>query len=153
MKFSCSLISVKDISASRKFYEDLFGLEAKYDFGANIVFSCGLSLQQGFAELAGIPSDDVVYKANNFELCFEEENFDAFVFVLKKRPEIVYLHDIIEHSWGQRVIRFYDPDGHIIEVGESMCSVVKRFLDQGLTIEETATRTQHPIDFVKSCAE
>jgi len=25
--------------------------------------------------------------------------------------------------WGQRVIRFYDPDMHIVEVGESLESV------------------------------
>lgn len=24
------------------------------------------------------------------------------------------------HSWGQRVIRIYDPDCHVIEIGESM---------------------------------
>jgi hypothetical protein len=23
-----------------------------------------------------------------------------------------------KHSWGQRAVRIYDPDGHIIEVGE-----------------------------------
>ncbi|MEW9121058.1 MAG: hypothetical protein AB2421_00005 [Thermotaleaceae bacterium] len=52
---------------------------------------------------------------------------------------------------GQRVIRFYDPDMHIIEVGESMETVVKGFIKQGLSIEETAERTQHPIEFVKRC--
>jgi hypothetical protein len=40
---------------------------------------------------------------------------------------------------------------HIIEIGESMVSVVKRFLNQGLSVEETAQRTQHPIEFVKQC--
>ena len=52
---------------------------------------------------------------------------------------------------GQRVIRFYDPDMHIIEVGESMLTVVKRFISQGLSIEETAERTQHPIEFIRAC--
>ena len=45
-----------------------------------------------------------------------------------------------EHSWGQRVVRFYDPDGHLIEVGESMRQVVHRFLAQGLTVAEVALR-------------
>ncbi len=30
-----------------------------------------------------------------------------------------------------------------------MKTVVKRFMGQGLSIEETAERTQHPIEFVK----
>lgn len=153
MKFSCVLISVKDVAVSRKFYEDLFGLEVMFDFGTNIAFSCGLALQQGFAELIGISPDDVTYKTNNFELYFEEENLDGFVANLKKHPEIVYVHDVKEYPWGQRVIRFYDLDYHVIEVGESMCSVVRRFLKQGLSIEETVDRTQHPVDFVRSCVE
>jgi len=152
MKFACSLISVKDISASRKFYEELFGLQVQFDFGANISFTCGLALQQGYADLIGIPSDKIVYKTHNFELYFEEEDFDGFVDKLKLHPGIEYLHDVKEYVWGQRVIRFYDLDGHIIEVGEDMCCVVRRFLKQGLSIEATAERTQHPIDFVKSCA-
>ncbi len=46
-------------------------------------------------------------------------------------------------------MRFYDPDKHIIEVGESMAVVAKRFLDQGLSVEETAKIIQHPVEFVK----
>ena len=51
-----------------------------------------------------------------------------------------YLGDIIEHSWGQRVIRFYDLDGHIIEVGEDMKMVVNRFLSSGMDMEEVSAR-------------
>jgi hypothetical protein len=47
------------------------------------------------------------------------------------------------------VIRFYDPDKNIIEVGESIESVIKRFLKRGYSIEETAKITQHPIEFVR----
>ena len=36
--------------------------------------------------------------------------------------------------------RFYDPDGHLIEVGESMKMVIKRFLDRGMTMEEIAEK-------------
>ena len=54
-----------------------------------------------------------------------------------------------EYPWGQHVVRFFDPDHHIIEVGESMVSVVKRFAEEGLTVDEIAERTQHPIDFIE----
>ena len=95
---------------------------------------------------------EVLSKSNNFELYFEEAQFDEFAQRLKSF-EIQYVHDVVEYIWGQRVIRFYDPDMHIIEVGESMQTVVKRFISQGLSVEETAERTQHPIEFVKSCLE
>lgn len=153
MKYSCTVLSVADINAARRFYEDLFGLEIQFDFGINISFTCGISLQQEFDWLVNIPKDQIQKKTNNIELCFEEERFDDFLKKLKEYPDIVYIGAVFEHSWGQRVIRFYDLDWHMIEVGESMRSVVSRFLSRGLSIEETAKRTQHPIDFVKACAE
>ncbi len=54
-----------------------------------------------------------------------------------------------EHPWGQRVVRFRDPDGHIIEVGERMTAVCRRFLDSGLTPEQTASRMDVPVDYVR----
>ena len=34
-----------------------------------------------------------------------------------KNFNITYVHDVVEYGWGQRVVRFYDPDGNLIEVG------------------------------------
>ena len=42
----------------------------------------------------------------------------------------------------------YDPDGHIVEVGEAMEVVIRRCLAEGHTAEETAALTQHPLEFV-----
>jgi hypothetical protein len=33
--------------------------------------------------------------------------------------QVEYVHPLREQPWRQRVVRFYDPDHHIIEVGES----------------------------------
>lgn len=77
-----------------------------------------------------------------------ESQFDEFLERLKS-IEIHYVHRVKAFPWGQRVIRFYDPDMHIIEVGESMETVVKGFIKQGLSVEETVELTQHPIEFVK----
>ena len=117
MKYTCTVISVADINAARKFYEDLFGLELYQDYGINISFTCGLALQQDFDWLVNLPKESIVKKPNNAEICFEEQDFDGFLDKLKKYPHIEYLGEVVEHSWGQRVIRFYDLDGHIIEVG------------------------------------
>jgi catechol 2,3-dioxygenase-like lactoylglutathione lyase family enzyme len=140
MKYYGTVISVSDIATSRKFYENLLGLEVHQDYGRNISFSCGLSLQQDFDWLVSIPKEKVLKGSNNMELYFEEEDFDGFMKKLEQYPDIRRVHDVKEHSWGQRVIRFYDPDEHIIEVGEDMKMVVRRFFASGLSKEETAKR-------------
>lgn len=140
MKYNCTVISVADINAARKFYDDLFGLEVFQDYGRNIAFACGLALQQDFDWLVHLPKESILKKSNNVELCFEEQDFDSFLHKLKKYPNIECLGEVIEHSWGQRVIRFYDLDGHIIEVGENMKMVIKRFLASGMTIDEVSVK-------------
>lgn len=140
MKYNGVVLSVKDIELSKAFYEDLFGLELYQDYGINKSFSCGLSLQQEFDWLVGIDKSQIQLQPNNIELSFEEDDFDEFLRKLKKYPNIQFLGDVVTHSWGQRVIRFYDLDGHLIEVGERMKMVIKRFLAMNMTIEEIAKK-------------
>ena len=153
MKFVCAMICVKDITVARKFYENLFGLNVKFDFGKNISFDCGLAIQEDFSGLAGIPENEIKHKSNNFELYFEENDFDGFILKLKQYEKIEFVHIVKEHDWGQRVIRFYDLDKNIIEVGENLDVVIKRFLKSGLSIEETAKKTTLPIEYVKKLVE
>lgn len=139
MKFGC-LFAVQDIAIARAFYEELFGLTVTEDFGRMVGFDCGLILQQDFDWLTGIPKSEMKNKENNCEIYFEKNDFDIVVQKIKKRQDITLLHDALEHPWGQRIIRFYDLDNHLIEVGESMKSVVEKFLSQGLTIEAIADK-------------
>jgi catechol 2,3-dioxygenase-like lactoylglutathione lyase family enzyme len=134
------VLSVADINAARRFYEALFGLEVYQDYGRNIAFTCGLALQQDFGWLVNLPRGQVLWRSNNAEVVFEERDFDGFLEKLKAYPDLEYLGDVVEHSWGQRVIRFYDLDGHIIEVGEDMNMVIKRFLHTGMTMEEVSAK-------------
>lgn len=140
MKYTCVVISVADINAARRFYQDLFGLEVYQDYGKNIAFTCGLALQQDFDWLVNIPKEKVLKNANNAEIVFEEQDFDGFLNKLREYQDIEYLGEVIEHSWGQRVIRFYDLDGHIIEVGEDMKMVINRFLNTGMSMEEVSAK-------------
>ena len=146
MKHVCTLISVADINTARKFYEDLFGLEVFQDYGRNIAFTCGLALQQDFDWLVDLPKEKVLKKSNNAEIIFEEQDFDGFLNKLEEYPDIEYLGEVTEHSWGQRVIRFYDLDGHIIEVGEDMKMVIQRFLDTGMAMEEISVKMDVSIE-------
>ena len=140
MRYTAALISVADVRVSQAFYQELFGLELDHDYGINVSFTCGLALQQNFAWLTGVPEDSVARRPHNLELCFETEDFDGFLKKLDRCPDIRRLGDVVEHGWGQRVVRFDDPDGHLIEVGEDMGMVVRRFLSSGLTLEEVSAR-------------
>ena len=140
MRYTAALLSVADVRVSRAFYQELFGLEVDHDYGINVSFTCGLALQQNFAWLTGVPADSVMRQSHNLELCFETEDFDGFLKRLDRRPDIRRLGDVVEQGWGQRVVRLYDPDGHLIEVGEDMGMVVRRFLASGLTMEEVSAR-------------
>lgn len=79
MKYSSTLIAVRDMEKSKQFYHDVLGLDVIADFGANVTLT----------------------------------------------GDIEYVHPLLEHSWGQRVVRFYDLDKHIIEVGENINMVIK----------------------------
>lgn len=155
MKFEASLIVVNDVQKSREFYEKVLNQTVRFDFGENIMFDGGFSIQlkPHFAKMVRLEVSDISQGSNSFELYFEEDDFDGFVRRLGSISGIQYLHDVVEHPWGQRVVRFYDPDKHIIEVSESMENVVKRFLEQGLSVSETAARTQYPVEFVEHLAQ
>ena len=73
-------------------------------------------------------------------------------FISKKRKyNVQYVHPVKEHSWGQRVVRFYDPDKYIIEVGENMKAVCNRFINSGMTAEQVAERMDVPIEYINEC--
>ena len=59
MKYEGVCIAVKDVNLSKAFYQDLFGLTVYQDYGINVSFG-GLSLQQEFDALLGIPKESMV---------------------------------------------------------------------------------------------
>ncbi len=147
MKFVSPLLVVKDIDKSVHFYERVLGLKVILDFGANKTLSGGIALQTAESWSQFINTNDVRFGVNNFEIYFEEDDFDAFEKKLESLG-VRYLHPVKEHSWGQRVIRFYDLDHHIIEVGENMNAVAHRFLMSGMTSRQIAKRMDVPIEYV-----
>ena len=142
-----TMLIVTDIDKSVEFYRKVLGLEVVVDFGANKTLTGGLALQTLETYKKFIDTDDISFGGNNFELYFEEDDFDEFADNLRKCA-VRYVHPVKEHSWGQRVVRFYDPDRHIIEVGENMKAVCKRFIDSGMTPEQTAERMDISVEYV-----
>ena len=116
MKLKNILIVVKDIEKSKRFYHDLFGLDVVLDGEQNVILTEGLVLQeeQVWRRLLG---EDVIQKSNSCELYFEERNMEAFSKKVEDLyPSLQYVNRLVEYTWGQKVLRFYDLDGHLIEV-------------------------------------
>lgn len=117
MKFKGILIVVRDCKSALKYYQDLFDFELIQDNDGNMELSDGVFLQESkywekFTEKEIIPQN------NCTELYFEESDIERFVQKLESLyPETVYVNHLMTHSWGQKVVRFYDPDGNMIEVG------------------------------------
>lgn len=150
MKLKNPMLVVKDIDKTVEFYKKVLKLHVIMDFGANKTLTGGLALQTAETYKEFIGTNEISYGGNNFEIYFEEDDFDKFSERLKEL-DIEYVHQVMEHSWGQRVVRFYDPDRHIIEVGENMKAVCRRFLDSGMTPEQAAERLDVPMKFVNAC--
>ena len=120
MKLKNILIVVKDIEKSRQFYHDLFGIDLVLDNDGNMILTEGLVLQDEIIWKSFLDRD-IISKSNSCELYFEEQDIEAFVEKLERLyPSIEYVNRLMTHSWGQRVIRFYDLDGNLIEVGTPM---------------------------------
>lgn len=120
MKLKNILIVVKDIEKSRQFYHDLFGLDMVLDNDGNMVLTEGLALQEEkiWRKFLG---KEILPESNACELYFEEPDLEAFVRKLETLyPTVKYVNRLMTHSWGQQVIRFYDLDGNLIEVGTPM---------------------------------
>ncbi|MEE1242313.1 VOC family protein [Frisingicoccus sp.] len=117
MKLKNILIVVKDIEKSKQFYHDLFGLEMVLDNDGNMILTEGLVLQDEkiWRQFLG---KDIIPQNHSCELYFEEKNIETFIEKLENLyPSIHYVNRLMTHSWGQKVIRFYDLDGNLIEVG------------------------------------
>ena len=149
MRLKNILIVVEDIKRSQKFYQELFGLKTIADFDGNMVLTEGLALQER-SVWERLVDRKIVSGDGDMELYFEENHLDEFLEKLEAYPEPVrFFQKPTEHAWGQRVVRIYDPDGHVIEVGEAMDFVAKRFREAGMSLEEISRKTQLPLDQIR----
>ena len=118
MRLKNILIVVSDIERSKKFYSEVFGLLPVLDSGGNVILTEGLVLQQEqpWKEALG---RDIIPENNCTELFFETPDLEGFIENLENLyPDIQYVSPLATGSWDRQVVRFYDPDGNLIEVGE-----------------------------------
>lgn len=120
MRLKNVLIVVNDMDRAIRFYKEIFGLQVVLNQDGNVIMTEGLVLQDSkiwkdFLDRELIP------KNNTTEFYFEENDIENFVKRLDESDfEIEYVNRLMTHSWGQKVVRFYDPDGNLIEVGTPM---------------------------------
>lgn len=150
--FSMPVIFVEDIKVSREFYQNIFSLEVEADFGENVVFKKAFSIWQKKRANKIIFENKIISERkevnNNVELYFETIDIESiWEKILWFKVEII--HPIKEESWGQRVIRFYDPDKFIIEVAEPMSEVIKRFHQLGFSKNDISSKTQMSLEVVE----
>lgn len=151
MRMLNTLFAVRDLKKSLAFYQKVLGLEVVNDFGTNVVLTGGLALQtlDVWAAFLGKEPEALRFGGSDAEIYFEAEDFDAFLKTLRTFPEVELVRPPLEHGWGQRVVRLYDPDRHIVEVGEPMSRVAKRFRDGGLTEEGVARRMDVSLEYAR----
>ena len=89
-----------------------------YDPDGNLTEGLVLQEEKYWKEFLG---KEIIPENNAGELYFEERDIEGFVERLEKYyPDVKYVNRLMTHSWGQRVVRFYDLDGNLIEVGTPM---------------------------------
>lgn len=154
MKLKNTVLIVNDLEQSKKFYKHILGLKTILDFHGSVTLTSGIVLQSKeiWKELIHKTDQEIIMLNHAVELSFETEDIDAFMYVLDQY-HVTLLHPLKEGAWGQRVVRFYDLDGHVIEVGESMRKIIKRLLSQGFSYEELAHRLRLPLDYIKQILE
>lgn len=125
MRFVNPIPFVADIARSKVFYSELLGLEILNDFDNFVLFETGFAIHEGTSleqtvwKQQGVTSGP--YGRRNLLLCFEHDDIDAAFGQIG--PHVDIIHPVEMQAWGQRVFRFYDPDGHVVEIGEPQLDV------------------------------
>ncbi len=150
MKYKNTILIVKDMSRSKSFYRHVMGFKVLFEFHGYATLTSGLALQtdETWKDMIHKSEEDIVFLNHASVLSFEVEDIDDFMITLKEN-NVPLIHPLKEGAWGQRIVRFYDPDGHVIEVAECLRKIVKRLVSQGLSYEEAASRLQLPVDYIR----
>ena len=121
MKLKNVLVAVEDMDLAVDFYRNLFGLQVVSNHSEIVILTEGLVLQDKkvWNQMLEQP---VISKSHAMMLYFEERSIEAFVKKLDELygDKIQYLTPLMTLSWGQRLVRFYDLDGNLIEVRTPM---------------------------------
>lgn len=145
------ILAVREIAPARYFYEMLLQQRVKYDFGVNVTFEGDFSvhLRSHLRGLQGLDASQAVQpRTPDAELTFETDDIDSLEQRLGE-AKVEFVHGAREQPWGQRVVRVYDPDGYVVEIGEEMAATVRRMARHGQSIAQIIDKTAMPAEFVE----
>ncbi len=151
MRIGTTILSVKDIAESVRFYREVLGLTIEDDSGPYVKISDRLALRSEPLWKDMLGRDDVTYGSNDSEVYFEELDFDGFIDRLRVTEGIRYIQGPETNRWGQRVVKIYDPDMHIIEIGEDIRSVCRRLMERGFNAEQVSERLDVSMLYIRAC--
>ncbi len=151
VKYICPLLVVENIERSRQFYENVMQQTVRYDYGENVTFHGDFAIHLADHYRTLLDGHDVQYRSHSFELYFEMDDVDAFY--AAHNDDLGMIHPPREQPWRQKVMRFYDPDGHVLEVGESLQHTAYRLLQEGLSEDRVSAILTMPVDFVREAAK
>ena len=123
MRFVNPIVFVCDVRVATAFYRDVVGLAVNADHGDFVLFGGHFAVHDGAALMRTIFGPDAVaapgaFGQRNVLLYFEDDDIEAAFARLRDR--VALIHPLKTQAWGQRVFRFHDPDGHVIEIGEPL---------------------------------
>ncbi len=121
--FYNTIVLVKEIARSKAFYREALGLKVELEYDTIVFFENHFTIHDGEALL------ETVYKSpqaqgaplgrKNIVIYFETDDIASSLESVESHNGRI-IHGIEEQAWGQKVFRFLDPDGHIVEIGEAM---------------------------------
>jgi len=101
---------VSDLKKAARFYQEIVGLEKKYEFSSYVGFDCG------GVEIGLMPdpkrktqrdvSATVEFLVNNIEEVYEK----------LKAKGVEFSKELHEETWGGKQATFKDPDGNVLEI-------------------------------------
>jgi len=149
LKFKNILLSTRDLKKSLEFYTKIFGEEIEKDLDGSIILKSGIVLQENFHKLLSKQKKEIKYRSYDHELYYEVDDFENFINKLSDFNEVIYVNKPLLTPWNQKIVRIFDPDYHIIEIGESMRSIAIRLSHDKKTPEEIAFLIHFPLETIK----
>jgi catechol 2,3-dioxygenase-like lactoylglutathione lyase family enzyme len=122
--FYNTIVFVSDIQKSRYFYEKIMSLKIEVDYSVFVIYENRLAIHEGNKlqeTIFGKVQKRILkrFGRKNIDIYFETNELGKMEKILTNE-HVKFIHKIKQQDWGQKVLRCYDPDMHIVEIGEPL---------------------------------
>lgn len=119
-KFRHSIALVQEVEISKAFYRDVIGINIVQDSGSFVLFEGNFAIHDAaiFYRYIDKQYEGDKMGRDNLDLYMTTDDLAA----MQEKLELAgvkFIHKIRKCEWGESVFRIYDPDGHIIEIGDA----------------------------------